>query len=109
MPAARRSRLVSCAVGAALANLAWLATTGFPQPFRPPQGSRYQLPVQEPYEATIGRLVECGATQIWFEDIEDPQTDISGRWVLEASRRNESVVACFEKRRIGGGLPWRSY
>ncbi|HEV2747163.1 MAG TPA: hypothetical protein VGW34_07680 [Allosphingosinicella sp.] len=109
MPAARRSRLIACAVGAALVNLAWLAATGFPQSFRPPERSRYELPAQEAHEATIGRLVECGATQIWFEDIEDPQTQLRGRWVLEASRRNQQVVACFEKRRIGGGVSWRSY
>lgn len=102
----RRACLAACALGAGLADLAWLAagasTPAAPRA-APPQSSRYELAAEEPYERTIGRLVECGATQVWFEDRTD---HLPGLWVLEASRHNEEVMACFDRRTIGGGQEW---
>ncbi len=98
----RRSNLFACAAGAALADLAWLAMTAFPHgsPY-PPRESRYELAAgAPPYAQTLGRLVECGARQIWFVD---NLSHLPGRWVLEASRHNRAVVACFRKRTIGRG------
>ena len=98
----RRSNLVACAAGAALANLAWLAMTAVAQGSKyPPRESRYELPAgAPPYATTLGRLIECRAGQIWFVD---DHTHAPGRWILEGGRHNEAVVACFRKRAIGHG------
>jgi hypothetical protein len=101
----RRSSLISFAIGAALADLVWLAARGPEEPFdSPPLESRFVLDANEAYEVTIGRLVECRAGQVW---IEDAPTHLPPQWVLEASRRNRQVAVCFNRRSIGGGNDWR--
>ena len=76
----RRSKLVWFAGGAALANLAWLGSTILVRPSAPgPTEQRFTRAAGEPpYEVTLGRLIECGATRLWLED----QTDVSPFWVL---------------------------
>ena len=86
-----------------MADLAWLVTAAAGQgSAHPAPDSRYELPTGEPpYATSLGRLVECGALQIWFED---DRSHVTGRWVLEASRHNRRVAACFSNRTIGRRL-----
>ncbi|HEX8261900.1 MAG TPA: hypothetical protein VF547_03390 [Allosphingosinicella sp.] len=100
----RRSSLISCALGAALADLAWLAAAGAARSMdSPPTDGRYELEAREAFDVTLGRLIECGATEIWFEDL---WTHSPGRGVLEASRRNRRAIDCFDRRSIGAGPAW---
>jgi hypothetical protein len=97
--------LISCAIGAAAANLVWLAMIGSAEGYdRPPRDSRFQLSAEEPYEVTVGRLTECRAGQVWWED---GFAHFPPQWVLEVSRRNREVAACFNRRSIGSGNDWR--
>ena len=94
-----RSKLIWLAGGAALANLSWLGSTVLVSSSAPRSTEqRITRAVGEPpYEATLGRLIECGATRIWLED---QTTHVPPVWVLELSRANQSVVACFDARTV---------
>ena len=95
----RRSKLIWLAGGAALANLSWLVSAVLVSPF-PPSATEQRLTRaagEPPYEATLGRLIECGATRLWLEN---RLTHVPPVWVLELSRANQSVVDCFDARTV---------
>ena len=94
----RRSRLIWLAGGAALANLSWLVSAILVSPSAPgaTEDRLVRAAGRSPYEATLGRLIECGATRLWIES----PTDVEPVWVLELTRANLSVVDCFDARTV---------
>src|SRR5688572_16986911 len=95
----RRSKLIWLAGGAALANSSWLGSAVIVRPSAPglTEQSFTRAAGEPPYEATLGRLIECGATRLWLED----QTDVPPFWVLELNRTNRNVLDCFDARTVG--------
>ena len=96
----RRGKLIWCAVGAGLVDLVLIGHAILPDQVTYPdyRGAHRLDPGEPPYSDTLGRLLECGATKIWFSD---QRTHSEGEWLLEASRANGEVVACYKARKLG--------